>query len=108
MHPFKKMILSMCIEEETITPNYSEVVISTVSDDLTGPDACANQLDISAIKYHSGELADPIVGDVIFNDPEGLSSFNGNSEFWKFDSFGIGFSSMKINTLGVVIEKQSC
>lgn len=110
MHPFKKMILSTVFTEsvEVVPASYLIFTISSSSDDLTASDACSNQLDVSSSKYHNGELSDPIVGDIIFNDAEGLTVFNGNSEFWKFKKFGVGFGSVKINTIGVIIDRQDC
>lgn len=87
---------------------YISFMMSASSDELTANDACTIQSGLEIARYHSGELPDPIVGDVIFVDSNGVTTFNGNSEWWKFDSNGIGFSAMKINTSGVVIEIQSC
>lgn len=111
MHPFKKMIYMLrtgSSMEPPIGTAYTGVTMSATSDELTGNDACAYQLEIATTRYHSGELPDPIVGDIIFLDSGGAANFNGNNEWWKFDSAGIGFSSMKINTSGVVIVVQSC
>lgn len=84
------------------------VTMSNSSDDLTGPDACVNQSGLEITRYHDGETVDPIVGNTIYIDSSGATPFNGNAYFWKFDSDGVGFSSMKISTLGEIIEIHVC
>ena len=108
MNNFQRNIYKISTEEIPITPIYTPFSMSNSSDDLTSTDACTNQSGLDIIRYHNGEVVDPIVGNIIFNESNGSTTFNGNSEWWKFDSDGIGFSSMKINASGVVIEIQMC
>lgn len=108
MSSFKRNIYRTVEDTEIPPPTYLSFTMSATSDDLTAMDACTNQSGLETTKYHSGELSDPLVSDTIFNDINGLTNFDGNSEWWKFDSDGVGFSAMKINTSGVVIEIQTC
>jgi|SRR6187402_1606280 len=108
MNNFKKNIYRTVEDTETPLPTYTAFSMSNSSDDLTPGDACTNQSGLEITRYHSGELPDPIVGDIIFNDINGLFPFNGNAEFWKFDSDGVGMSAMKISTIGVVIQIDVC
>jgi hypothetical protein len=89
-------------------PIYTGFTMSNVSDELTPNTACTNQSGLAITKYHSGEAIDPIVGDTIFNDINGTSTFNGNARFWKFDKNGLGFGAMKISTTGIVIQVNTC
>ena len=108
MNNFQRNIHRTINEEIPVIPTYTAFSMSNSSDDLTGNNACINQSGLEITRYHNGEIVDPIVGNTIYIDSGGASTFNGNSEWWKFDSDGVGFSSMKINTSGVVIEIQSC
>ena len=109
MNELRKSIYRIENSDTIIPPvEYHPVTMSASSDDLTAPDACVNQSGLEITRYHSGELVDPIVGNIIYVDILGTIPFNGNALFWKFDSDGIGFSSMKISTIGVVMEITAC
>lgn len=108
MNSFQRNIHRIINEETPVIPTYTAFSMSNSSDDLTGNNACINQSGLEITRYHDGLSIDPMVGDIIFNESDGSTTFNGNSEWWKFDSDGVGFSSMKINTSGVVIELQAC
>ena len=104
MNNFKKNIFKTRTESFTPPlPIYISINLSPTSDEQTGSLACSIQSG-GATKYHSGELPDPIVGDTIFNDINGLTIFKGGAKFWKMNSAVSGSKAMKISNTGLVMD----
>ena len=105
MNNFKKNIFKT--DTESVTPPlpiYIAINLSPTSDEQTGSSACSIQSGGGTTKYHSGELPDPIVGDTIFNDINGLTNFKGGAKFWKMNSAVSGSKAMKISNTGLVMD----
>ena len=106
MNEFKKNIFKKRTESVVIPPLpiYIAINLSPTSDEQSGHSACSIQSGGGTTKYHSGELPDPIVGDTIFNDINGLTNFKGGAKFWKMNSAVSGSKAMKISNTGLVMD----
>lgn len=58
----------------------SFTLVTTGYDDSA---SCCAGSTTTATKYHNGDSALPVVGDIIFYDSLGNTVFNGNNQYWK-------------------------
>ena len=75
----------------------------TISED--GFETVSGSCDSSTTqtKYHNGSSTNPVIGNIIYDDINGLNVFNGDSLFYK-----VGTDSFSINENGEVISIESC